>query len=69
MSSLTTHLARRGVELAHATITGADNGDDEGKPNIQVSGLAMFVFALTFLAFIASIGAVSCLFGFVPQLR
>ena len=53
MSALTSAMTRRGLEVAHATIT----GDDEQK--IHVSPVAILVFAITALAFVASIFAVS----------
>ena len=53
MSSLTTHIARRGLELAH----GAAAGNDDQK--ITVSPIAVLVFSVTCLVFLVLFAAVS----------
>jgi hypothetical protein len=53
MSSLATHLARRGLQLTH----GAVAGDDQ--PKIQLSPVAILVLSVTCLLFFALFAAVS----------
>jgi hypothetical protein len=53
MASLTTHFARRGLELTHGTLAGKDD------PEIEVSPLATLVLVITCLAFVALFAAVS----------
>jgi hypothetical protein len=53
MASLTTHFARRGLELAHGTLAGKDD------QKIKVSPLATLVLVVTCLVFFALFAAVS----------
>ena len=52
MASLTTHFARRGLELAHGALAGKDQ-------KIKASPLATLVLVITCLIFFALVAAVS----------
>ena len=53
MASLTTHFARRGLELAHGALAGKDD------QKIKASPLAILVLVITCLAFFTLFAAVS----------
>ena len=53
MSSLTTHFARRGLELAHGAVAGNDD------QKIKLSPIAILVLFVTCLGFFVLIAAVS----------
>jgi len=53
MASLTTHFARRGLELAHGALAGKDD------QKIKASPLATLVLVITCLIFFALVAAVS----------
>ena len=53
MASLTTHFARRGLELAHGALAGKDD------QKIKASPLAIFVLVITCLVFFTLFAAVS----------
>jgi hypothetical protein len=53
MASLTTHFARRGLEVAHGALAGKDD------QKIKASPLATLVLVITCLIFFALVAAVS----------